>query len=52
MKWYLVERIDPCHTEHEAMRSDVTGEEASAAMSHNTEPIRVLFMTTPSRTTR
>jgi hypothetical protein len=51
MKWYLVERIDRCHTEHEAMRPDVTEEEPSATMSHATDPIRVPLMTTPNRTT-
>jgi hypothetical protein len=51
MKWDLVERIDRCHTEHEAMPPDVTAEEPSATMSHATDPIRVLFVTTPSRTT-
>jgi len=51
MKWYLVERMGRCHTEHEAMRPDVTGEGPSATMSHATDPIRVVFMTTPSRTT-
>jgi len=51
MKKYLVERVDRCHTEHEATRPDVTGEEPSATMSHATDPIRVLFMTIPNRTT-
>jgi hypothetical protein len=51
MKWYLVERIDRCHTEHEAMPPDVTAEEPSATLSHAPDPTRVLFMTISNRTT-
>jgi hypothetical protein len=51
MKWYLVERIGRCHTEHEPMPPDVTGDGRSATMSHSKQPIRVPLMTTPNRTT-
>jgi RNA polymerase sigma factor (sigma-70 family) len=47
MKWYLVERIDRCHTEHEPMPPNVTGEGRSATMSHPQHAIRVPSMTTP-----
>lgn len=33
------------------MTPDVTGEEPSATMSHLMDPIRVLFVTIPNKTT-